>query len=94
MKVGIHPGGNPGANLKSTSHRYYLFEIAFVWQLTKETIVLPLGCHQGGAETEKEGVREAGLGERRLVLAREEEEPREHCVQSQPHLKRESLLNL
>ena len=24
-----HPGGNPGANLKSISHRCYLFEVAF-----------------------------------------------------------------
>ena len=30
-----HPGGNPGANLKSISHRCYLFEVAFVWELTK-----------------------------------------------------------
>ena len=44
-----HPGGNPGANLKSISHRCYLFEVAFVWELTKETIVLPLGCLQGGS---------------------------------------------
>jgi len=36
-----HPGGNPGENLKSISHRCYL-EVAFVWELTKETIVLPL----------------------------------------------------
>ena len=42
------PGGNPGANLKSISHRCYLFEVAFVWELTKETVVLPLGCLQGG----------------------------------------------
>ena len=39
-----HPGGNPGANLKSISH----FEVAFVWELTKETIHLPLGCLQIG----------------------------------------------
>jgi len=43
-----HPGGNPGANLRSISHKYHLFEVAFVWELTKETIVLPLGCLQGG----------------------------------------------
>ena len=24
------------------------FEAAFVWELTKETIVLPMGCIQGG----------------------------------------------
>ena len=41
-------GGNPGANLKPISHRCYLFEVAFVWELTRETIVLPLGCLQGG----------------------------------------------
>ena len=43
-----HPGGNPVANLKSISHRCYLFEVAFVWELTEETIDLPLGCLQGG----------------------------------------------
>jgi len=44
----LHPGGNPGANLKSISHKCYLFEEAFVWELTKETLVLPLGCLQDG----------------------------------------------
>jgi len=43
-----HPGVEFRANLKSISHRCYLFEVAFVWELTKETIVLPLGCLQGG----------------------------------------------
>jgi len=43
--------GNPGANLKSISHRCYLFEVAFVWDLTKETINSPLGCLQGGYVT-------------------------------------------
>ena len=33
-----------------------LFEVAFIWELTKETIHLPLGCLQGG---------ERGLGYRR-----------------------------
>ena len=56
----IHPGVELRANLKSMSHkchlevksishRCYLFEVAFVWELTKETIHLPLGCLQGGA---------------------------------------------
>ena len=36
------------ANFKSISHRCHLFEVAFVWELTKETIHLPLGCLQGG----------------------------------------------
>ena len=45
-----HPGGNPGAKLKSISHRCYLREEAFeLEELTKETIYLPLGCLQGGA---------------------------------------------
>ena len=49
VKVPSHPGGNPGANLKSISRRCYLFQVAFVWELTKETIVLPLGCLKGGS---------------------------------------------
>ena len=44
----FHPGGNPGENLRSTSHRCYLREVACEWELTKETIYLPLGCLQGG----------------------------------------------
>ena len=43
-----HPGVELRANLESTSHRCYLEEVAFVWELTKETIVLPLVCLQGG----------------------------------------------
>jgi len=43
-----HPGVELRANLKSISHRCHLFEVAFVWELTKETIHLPLGCLQGG----------------------------------------------
>ena len=46
--AGRRPGGNPGANLKSICHRCYLEEVASVRELTKETIVLPLGCLQGG----------------------------------------------
>ena len=45
---GCHPGGNPGANLKSTPHRCHPILVAFVWELTEETIDLPLGCLQGG----------------------------------------------
>ena len=44
----LHPGGNPGANLKSITHRCYLILVAFVWELTKETIYLPLGYLKGG----------------------------------------------
>ena len=43
-----HPGGSQGVNLKSSSHRCYFREVAFEWELTKETIYLPLGCLQGG----------------------------------------------
>jgi len=43
-----HPGGNPGANLKSISHRCHPILGAFVWGLTQEIIHLPLGCLQGG----------------------------------------------
>ena len=42
------PGVELKANLESISHRCFLFEVAFVWELTKETIHLPLGCLQGG----------------------------------------------
>ena len=42
-----HPGGNPAANLKSISHRCHPILVAFVWELTEETINLPLGCLQG-----------------------------------------------
>jgi len=48
------PGVELRANLKSISHRCHLFEVAFVWELTKETIDLPLGCLQGGSEEEPE----------------------------------------
>ena len=41
-----HPGGNPGANQKSISHRCHPILVAFVWELTKETIDLPLGEQQ------------------------------------------------
>jgi len=42
------PGGNPWANLKSISHRCHPILVAFVWELTKEAIHLPLGCLQAG----------------------------------------------
>jgi len=45
-----HPGDNPGANLKPISHRCHPILVAFVWELTKETIDLPLGCLQGGSQ--------------------------------------------
>ena len=44
-----HPGGNPGSNFNSISHKCYPREVAFEWELTGETIYLPLGCLQGGS---------------------------------------------
>jgi len=46
---GFHPGGNPGVNLKSIYHRCHPILVECVWELTKETIDLPLGCLQGGS---------------------------------------------
>ena len=49
-----HPGGDPGANLgnpganQQISHRCHPILVAFVWELTEETIDLPLGCLQDG----------------------------------------------
>ena len=43
-----HPGVELRANPKSISHRCHLFEVAHVWELTQETIHLPLGCLEGG----------------------------------------------
>ena len=42
------PGDELRANLKSIAHSCFLFEVAFVWELPRETIHLPLGCLQGG----------------------------------------------
>ena len=46
--------GNPRANLRSTSYRYSLREVAFEWELTNETIYLPLDCLQGGLADDME----------------------------------------
>ena len=37
----LHPLNHPGANLKSISHRCYLWEVAFEWDLTKKTYIVP-----------------------------------------------------
>ena len=47
-QVSSHPGGNPGANLKSIYHRYHPILVDFVWELTNEAINLPPGWLQGG----------------------------------------------
>ena len=41
QRSSLHPGGNPGANLKSISHRCHPILLACVWDLTEETINLP-----------------------------------------------------
>ena len=43
-----HPRVELRANFKSISHRH-LEEMAFIWELTKETIHLPLSCVQVGS---------------------------------------------
>ena len=43
----IHHGVELRANHKSIFHRCHLFEVAFVWELTRKNIHLPLGCLQG-----------------------------------------------
>ena len=48
----FHPGGNPGKNIKSTSHICQLIMVALVWELTEEIINLLLGCLQGGYDIE------------------------------------------
>ena len=48
---GIHPGGNPGANLKSISHRCHPILMAFALVLTTATLHLPLSCRQIGVDT-------------------------------------------
>ena len=74
MNVPNHPGGSPGANVTSISHRCYPREVAFEWELTKETIYLPLGCLQGGGggvvcEPDGEGRhRVEGLAESGLMV--------------------------
>ena len=46
LRPSYRPGGNPGANLKSISPRCHPILVAFVWELTKETIDLHLDCLQ------------------------------------------------
>ena len=43
-----HPGGNPGVNVESISHRCHPIPVVFVWELTKETMHMPLDFLQGG----------------------------------------------
>jgi hypothetical protein len=50
VSVLIHPRVELRANFKLISHRCLFFEVEFVWELTPETIHLPLGCLQGGPQ--------------------------------------------
>ena len=57
----FHPGDELRAYLNSISHRCHLFKVAFVWELTKETIYLSLGCLQGGSvEKNRPHIRQSG----------------------------------
>ena len=58
-----HPGVELRANRKSISHRCYLFEVAFVWELVKEAIHLPLGCLQGGVDAPADPCAESTSGQ-------------------------------
>ena len=69
--VQIKPGGNPGANLRSISHRCYLREVVFEWELKKETIYLPQSCLQGSKGLKK-AIRSYFEGWREDEAAREE----------------------
>jgi len=60
----IHPGGIPGAHLQSISHRCHPILVAFVWELTEETIDLPLGCLQGGQTSSDQLCESSGTKER------------------------------
>jgi hypothetical protein len=44
----LHPGVELRADLESIFHRCHLLEVAFIWELTKGTIHLPLGRLPGG----------------------------------------------
>ena len=66
--LGTHPEVELMANLESISHRCYLFEMVFVWELTKETIHLPLDCLQGGHECDSPSlVAMAKRGKERIL---------------------------
>ena len=42
----LHPGDNPGTDFEPIPHRCYPILVAFVWQLIKETVYLPMSCLQ------------------------------------------------
>ena len=78
-----HPGGNPWKNRKSISHRCHPILVAFVWELTQETINLPLDCLQGGVEADLGGRTAApGLGRERGDRKRAQHFQALHCLLS------------
>jgi len=50
-----------GQILSQISHRCHPILVAFVWELTKETIHFPLGCLQGGSRQATSGADREGL---------------------------------
>ena len=64
--AGGHPGVELRANLQSISHRCHLLEVAFVCELTKEVIQLPMGCLQ--VEAEPEFCTYQGSAERKFCI--------------------------
>ena len=57
----IRPGVELKEKFESISHRFHPILVAFVWELTQETNVSPLGCLQGGKGSDlgdEEGVRD------------------------------------
>ena len=57
------PWRHTGANLKLITHRCYLREVAFEWELTEETLYLPLGFLQGGCINAFPAAQRAGRAE-------------------------------
>ena len=47
--LALHSEDDPGEILKSIALRCYFLAVAFVWELTEETMNWPLGCLQGGS---------------------------------------------
>jgi len=54
--MSYHPGSNIGANSKLISQVFHPILVAFEWELTEDTTILPLGCLLGGDELSSRGV--------------------------------------
>ena len=64
----VHPGSNPGANLKSISHRCHPILVAFVWESTKVTTNIAPGLPPGRLERWGRAGERAGNGGRGLAF--------------------------